>query len=96
MVAFIALSIFLSLPQSKVPMVHVDCLATNHPMDIFHADTKKSEEVDNWVVTCSVSKDDRTLWKGSLVLPYPCSWPDASKAINDFRSGGFREKLPKQ
>ena len=90
------LLILLSMPQAKVPMVHVDCHAENHPIDIFHADTKKSEEKDDWRVTCSVSKDEKVLWKGPLVLPYPCPWSEASKAIDDFRSGGFRDKLPKQ
>lgn len=76
----------LPAPTSDVP--HFDCKAVNLPIEEIH----KGEdgrgyviEIDDWRVTCQITRGSELLWEKELPLARPTAYQEAMDAINVFR-----------
>jgi hypothetical protein len=86
------LGILLAIPAAEAQeKPKVNCVAENFGTVVMNAQTKKTEEIENWKVTCNIKQGDKILHEEKLVLPYPASYRDAMDAIEDFR----KNKAPK-
>lgn len=66
--------------------VSVSCIAVNRPMDVYNAQSKKYEEVDDWHVDCTIRRGDKLVYGPEpLALGYPASYAEAMQAIDEFR-----------
>lgn len=93
LIFFVVLAATPQAPKTVPPLIHVSCLAESRPINQISPEHPKGIERDNWTVTCSLTRDDKQIWKGPLVLPYPCPWDEASRAITEFRTKGYKDKL---
>lgn len=81
-------------PVLAAPKAIVSCKAVNYPEEIVHNFADKHavlEEVDNWVVSCTITLGADTIWTETLPLAHPTGYEEAMTAINKFR----KEEAPK-
>src|SRR4051812_31466468 len=84
----VILAILLTFPPQRPPVPKVSCIATNHPETLVthNADgTAKVEEIDDWLVSCTITVGEKKVYDGQLVLPHPTEFHEAMVAIDEFR-----------